>query len=204
MPKLANLKFITPRLATKALLIICLLTGLGIVIWPNGHSTVKTVAGEAKSNSAAKAEQSPVDNQPANNPSIQATTSNQGSTPTSSGQTKSSTNQLSEVQTQTPAEAPSFVTASLLVNGVALGSMNIPAGSTQCELLNQAKSNGLIKQLTITYISAFKSYGVYKINDQGDDNKVWWVYEVNGKSPPAGCSGVTVENGDSVNWKYLK
>lgn len=99
---------------------------------------------------------------------------------------------------------PAHINASLSINGQHVGNLSVKDGTNHCDFLRQALNKGLINQLKLEYNSSFKSYGVYQINGQGDPNIVWWVYEVNEKSPPTGCSGRVVKNGDSINWKYLK
>jgi hypothetical protein len=54
------------------------------------------------------------------------------------------------------------------------------------------------------YNSQWGTEGVYVVNGIGDPNVVWWTYTVNGSAPPYGCGYVTVHDGDSVNWRYVK
>ena len=103
-----------------------------------------------------------------------------------------------------PAAAPAVVSLSLSINGQAKGTVRLSAGSTQCVVLSQALSDGLIANLDMRYSSQYGTEGVYVINGMGDPNSVWWTYTVNGHAPPYGCAYVTAHDGDSVNWQYLK
>lgn len=82
-------------------------------------------------------------------------------------------------------------------------SLDIPEGSNQCNVLNHALSQGKISSLLMKYHDALKSYGIYQINGKGNENQVWWVYEVNSRQVPMGCSHVKVTNNDIVRWKYV-
>ena len=96
------------------------------------------------------------------------------------------------------------VTASLSVNGVTKGSVELASGSNQCSVLTQGLSAGLISDLDMRYSSQYGTQAVYVIDGVGDSKNIWWTFTVNGKSPPYGCSKISVNNGDSVNWKYVK
>lgn len=138
--------------------------------------------------------------------SLKLNTNNQSSKPasqTSSGAqpapSKSASNSPNSTQ-----QAQNSLSVKLSVNGNFAGSLSLSAGANQCEVLSSALRAGLISGLDMRYSSAQKSMGVYKINGIGNSDSVWWVYTVNGKSPPLGCSGIKVNNGDTVNWKYIK
>ncbi len=91
----------------------------------------------------------------------------------------------------------------LSINGSSTGEVNVGAGQNQCDVLNDALAQGKISQLTMRYESSLGTYGVYKINNTGKDNSIWWTYKVNGNSPDKGCSYLGVNNGDSVEWNYI-
>jgi hypothetical protein len=97
----------------------------------------------------------------------------------------------------------SYVKVFLSVNGSPKGDVTLKSGSNHCQVLSQAYATGLISSLDMRYNSQYKTYGVYVIDGIGDPSSVWWVYKVNGQSPP-GCSYMKVHGGDSVNWQYLK
>lgn len=94
------------------------------------------------------------------------------------------------------------LSVTLQINGAAAGTVSIPDGSNHCDVLIAAKKSGVISDLELKYNETMKSYGVQVINGQGDSNIVWWVYIVNGKSPPLGCSHVLAKQNDIINWKY--
>lgn len=104
----------------------------------------------------------------------------------------------------TPGSKVSYVKVFLSVNGNPKGNVTLKSGSNHCQVLSQAYAVGLISSLDMRYNSQYKTYGVYVIDGIGDPSSVWWVYKVNGQSPPYGCSYMKVHGGDSVNWQYLK
>ncbi len=141
----------------------------------------------------------PAPNQPP--PSVNLANSNiKTSTSSSSSIVASST----PAQSAPPAQAPVMVTVSLRINGTNKGNVILPSTSKQCEVLTRALNDGLISSLFMPYDAAQHTYGVYQINGLGDPTIVWWTYTVNGSPPPLGCSYLTVHNGDSVNWQYIK
>lgn len=98
----------------------------------------------------------------------------------------------------------SVISVSLSVDGRAQGSVKMPSGSNQCDVLSQALAEGVISSLDMRYISQYGTEGVYVINGLGDPDTVWWTYTVNGTPPPYGCGYMPARNGDSVNWQYIK
>lgn len=100
--------------------------------------------------------------------------------------------------------SPGMVLVSLSVNGIHKGSVALLGTSNHCDVLTHALTNGLISNLVMPYNSQYKTYGVYVVDGIGEVGAVWWTYQVNGKSPPFGCSLQTVHDGDSVNWQYIK
>jgi hypothetical protein len=121
---------------------------------------------------------------------------------TGTPQTQTTTNQSNAASP--PDSQPSTIGVSLTINKTYRGKVSLPAGSNQCDVLQQALNDGLISNLTMKYISALQSNGVYIIDGLGDANIVWWTYKVNDKSPPVGCSQVAVHQGDSITWEYVK
>ena len=105
--------------------------------------------------------------------------------------------------TQTP-QQQTTVDISLSVNGSYKGIVKLAPGSNHCDVLSRALSGGLISGLDMRYSTQYKSYAVYVIDGIGDRGSVWWTYRVNGSAPPYGCGGLRVQNGDSVNWQYVK
>ena len=129
------------------------------------------------------------------------------STAKNTSQTASST--PTGPSTTTPQQTPSAVTVqptsftvSLQINGKSTGDVSVAATASQCDVLNDALAQGVITSLDMRYFASLASYGVYTINGQGDSNQVWWVYSVNGKSPPVGCSKLGVSSGEIINWQY--
>jgi hypothetical protein len=100
--------------------------------------------------------------------------------------------------------APAMVGVALSVNHQGRGTVRLTAGSNQCDVLSQALNQGLISSLDMRYSDQYHTQGVYVIDGLGDPGTVWWTYTVNGSPPPYGCAYVTVHNGDSVNWQYVK
>lgn len=102
-------------------------------------------------------------------------------------------------------QAPAPVTqVQLQINGSTVGSVTIEPGQNHCDVLTTAQTSGIIHSLDMRWNEALKTYGVYGINGIGDPHTVNWVYEVNGKSPPMGCSLTKPAANDVINWKYLK
>lgn len=103
----------------------------------------------------------------------------------------------------TPTPVVQQITLEMSIDGGSSFSLNLEQGKNHCDALNQALSEGKISSLNMQYNSSFGSFGVYQINGLGKEGQVWWVYEVNDKSPPFGCSQVQVKDGDKVKWKYI-
>ena len=89
------------------------------------------------------------------------------------------------------------------ITGISSFDLSITQGANHCDVLSKALSQGKISSLNMKYDDNLKTYAIYQINGLGKDNSVWWVYEVNGKSPSQGCSLVKVNNGDKIEWKYI-
>ena len=99
---------------------------------------------------------------------------------------------------------PATVPVTLRVNSTLIGTVDVDAGGTQCDVLTQAYQHGQLSSLVMRYNSQYQTQAVYVINGQGYSDIVYWTYEVNGKSPPYGCSKVPVHSGDVVQWEYVK
>ncbi len=129
------------------------------------------------------------------------------STTQNTPQPASSTAPSPSATSTTPAQSPAntqvtSVTVTLQVDSKTVGDVNVAATANQCDVLTDALAQGIISSLDMRYFSSLSSYGVYVINGQGDSNQVWWVYSVNGKSPPVGCSKLGVSGGEIINWQY--
>lgn len=124
-----------------------------------------------------------------------------GNTPVPEPSTPTQTTEASVPQPDQPAD----VQATLYINSMRKGQVVLPGGSNHCDVLSVALDKGLVNSLKMEWKGGgLNSYAVYVIDGRGDPNSVWWVYEVNGKSPSYGCSHVPVEDGDNVNWKFIK
>jgi hypothetical protein len=123
-------------------------------------------------------------------------------------QTTSTTSPASPAVTSQPPNSvvPQLATVSLTlsINGQSKGLVKLVAGSNQCAVLTQALNDGLISSLDMRYSSQYNTEAVYVIDGIGDPGSIWWTYKVNGTAPPYGCAYVTVHDGDSVNWQYVK
>lgn len=89
------------------------------------------------------------------------------------------------------------------IDGAGEFSIELEQGKNHCDVLSQAKNEGKLSSLTMKFFAGFSSNAVYEINGLGDESQVWWTYEVNGKSPPYGCSQQQVQNNDHVKWIYV-
>lgn len=127
----------------------------------------------------------------------------QNSNPTST-QTPTSSNQTTQ-QTPPPTTNSNSTTFEvfLKVNGTSVGNVNLPQGSNQCDVLNKALEQGKITSLNMKYDSNYGSYAVYQINKIGNLSSVWWVYKVNGQSPSKGCSYISANSADNIEWEYV-
>lgn len=153
------------------------------------------------------------DTTPSSNP---ATTTSNKSTLTSAASSQANTSSSSTVDTtptqqnttcahvRTGSRPTQALTVTLRINDCATQTVTLPAGSSQCDALTAAVTQGVLASVDIHMDPGVNKPGVYRINGQGDARSVWWVYYVNGNSPPKGCSEVAVQDGDSIYWKYLK
>lgn len=106
--------------------------------------------------------------------------------------------------TPTPVTVPTQqIIVEISIDGGSSFSLSLQQGKNHCDALSQALSEGKISSLNMQYNSSLGSFGVYQINGLGKEGQVWWVYEVNDKSPPFGCSQVQAKDGDKVKWKYI-
>lgn len=118
-------------------------------------------------------------------------------TQTNTPQTQSANNQ------NPPASDPDTLTVSLKINNQTAGSVSVPPGSNQCDVLAKALEQGVIQSLNMRWDADKQTYGVYQINDVGNPEKVTWVYEVNDTSPFKGCSHIAANANDIIHWKHL-
>ena len=100
-------------------------------------------------------------------------------------------------------QVTSTIQVNLSIDGEPGKDLDIASGSNHCDLLNRALEMQIIDSLKMEFNDQYQTYGIYKINDIGKENEVWWVFTINGESAPAGCDGVTVNEGDQVVWEYL-
>lgn len=105
--------------------------------------------------------------------------------------------------TQTAQSQQQTLSVSLSINGSSIGQISVASGANQCDVLQNALSQGKIQSLNMRYDNSLGTYGVYQINGQGKDNAIWWTYKVNGQSPTSGCSYIKANNGDSIDWSYV-
>lgn len=98
---------------------------------------------------------------------------------------------------------PASKLITISINGVTKGQLEIGSGWNQCDVLNGAHAAGLITGVLMKYNENYKTMAVLVIDGVGDSNKVGWVYTINGKSPPYGCSQALANGGDVVAWKYV-
>lgn len=89
------------------------------------------------------------------------------------------------------------------INSGSAFTISVNQDSNQCDVLNNALSQGKISSLNMRYDETYETNAVYQINGIGKENSVWWVYTVNGKSGVSGCSQMKVNNNDSIEWKYI-
>jgi hypothetical protein len=173
------------------LAIICIGGGVGLAILP-GDSRVGTVAHKATATPTQKLAAS----SPTPTP-VDTTTSK----PEVAGATTTNT---------TPSVQPSpqdVIAMPENNNGVHFtliepdGTFNwvvgLGSGTTACDVLTEAKAEGKLRSVTMSYYSSFHSYYIEEINNYHNN----WTFSVNGKAPP-GCSLVTVGQGDNVTWRF--
>ncbi len=131
--------------------------------------------------------------------------SNQTAPPKAASQNTAATPAAPAVDNQpAPAAAPpATVSLTLSVNGHTKGSVQLKAGSNQCDVLTQALADGLISSLDMRSSPGLGT-AVYVIDGVGDPGSVWWIYKVNGTEPKQGCALITAHNGDVASWQYLK
>ncbi|MCA9349898.1 DUF4430 domain-containing protein [Candidatus Saccharibacteria bacterium] len=142
-------------------------------------------------------------NPPTNqNLSPQVTRSDQG--PTTPNPQPTLTPEVTSLSQPTPQPTiiPTTLAVKLQINLDPVIQLSVTDQINQCDLLNQAFTQGKLTELNIRYFSEYSSLGVLSINGIGNPNQVYWTYKVNGVSPPLGCSQVLVKSGDFVFWEY--
>lgn len=113
-----------------------------------------------------------------------------------------STTQPTSVQAPTSVPATTF-SVNLSLNGSSVGQITMKNGQNQCDVLQNALSQGKIQSLNMRYDNSLGTNGVYQINGVGKDNAVWWTYKVNGTEPGQGCSYVHADSNESIEWDYI-
>lgn len=104
--------------------------------------------------------------------------------------------------TQSPTQASSQTVSMHIIDpidpdGTNNFMVNLHSGNTICDSLQEAKSEGKIQSVSMTWYQSFNSYYVTEIN--GFSNN--WTFTVDGQSPQ-GCSLYTPKAGDTIVWKY--
>lgn len=79
----------------------------------------------------------------------------------------------------------------------------INGSSNPCEVLKTSLSQGKIASLNVKHDDNFKTDAVYQINGIGHPSQLWWTFKVNGISPAKGCSFISVNPGDVIEWRYV-
>jgi hypothetical protein len=171
-----------------------------------GVQALAKTAKQTTPNPAVKSTAAAQSLEPGNAMSTPATTSQNPSTagPTTAKSTAQSKNIASTTSQPAAAASPAIISLTLSVNGQAKSTVKLATGSSQCDLLSQALTDGIISSLDMRYSSQYGTEAVYVIDGIGDPGSVWWTYTVNGHAPPYGCAYVTAHNGDAVNWQYAK
>ncbi|HSX19351.1 MAG TPA: DUF4430 domain-containing protein [Candidatus Saccharimonadales bacterium] len=207
MKKITNIfKNISPLLIISA---VSFLIALGFWLYPPKRETVqKETTPEVQSATTQVSEEpSPT---PTASSTIKTQTIISKASPTSTPQIKSpiSQNNQSSNQQSSPSPTPSSTSqtptfqVSLKINGASAGNVDVPQGSNQCDVLSKALDQGKISSLNMRYESNYGSNAVYQINGIGNPNSVWWVYKVNGNSPSEGCSKVSANSNNNIEWEY--
>lgn len=120
-------------------------------------------------------------------------------TPPSSNQPVQSTSQIT-----TPTTAPTASpkpTVSLQINDpgeTKSFSVTLNSGNNLCDNLTEAKNEGKIKSVTMTWYASFNSYYVVEINGYNKN----WTFTLNGVQPKVGCSLVKPNPNDTIIWKF--
>lgn len=121
----------------------------------------------------------------------------------SGGPEASEQNSPTDIDSRPNPKVPKKLKVSVSVDGSPSFEVSANEGSNQCDVLSQALVEGKISSLIMRYNDALGSNGIFVINGIGLADQVWWVYEIDGKSVPYGCSKSVVKGGERVSWKYL-
>lgn len=76
--------------------------------------------------------------------------------------------------------------------------VNLNPGNNLCDNLNEAKQEGKIKSVNMTWYASYNSYYVNEIN--GFNNN--WTVNLNGEQPKVGCSQIKPNSNDTIVWKF--
>lgn len=167
-------------------------------------STIQTATGNPEGSGLPNSDSATQPDNPASNSNPGPTASRASGSPAGSATATPAQSAPVASNPAAPSQPPTqSLTVSVNINGSSGFQITLPPGSNHCDVLNQALSEGKISQLFMRYNSSYGSYGVYQINGLGQENQVWWTYSVNGRSPPAGCSQIKVNNNDDVTWTYV-
>ncbi len=100
-----------------------------------------------------------------------------------------------------PTSAPAQQTINLTISepdGTTANIITLNGDQTPCSILNEAKSEGKIKSLTIQNYPSLHSDYIQEIN--GYQNN--WNFTLNGVNEPTGCSNYHLHANDTVTWKF--
>lgn len=186
------------RLALLALLLVISVVSLAgfLLTAPKQTGSVRTPLAQGQSGATAPNELQPASNQSQLEPSR----AGDGSSP----KTIKPNTSAAPAQTAGNTTKPqSSIDVNVNITGSSSFTLTLPFSSNHCDVLSYALSQGKIAQLDMRYNSGYGSYGVYKINNIGQANQIWWTFRVNGVSPAKGCSYVPVNNYDQIVWEYI-
>lgn len=189
-----------------ALIILGAISGvLAFHSWQTDNRLKNTPAGVEKTKLEIKSEAVETSNKVEPSTSLTSTKSYPIPKPTSTpapSQPSSSTDQVAN-PTPTPASTAPFEQVHLSINGSSSFNVAVSKDSNQCDVLSKALEQGKISSLNMRYDKTYETYAVYQINGIGKENSVWWVYTVNGQSPPQGCSYIKANSDNAIEWKYI-
>lgn len=98
----------------------------------------------------------------------------------------------------TPDMRPHVTLQLAINNSTTSASIVLTSHSDACTILEEARDEGKIKSVTLTYYASYQSDYVSEINGLKDN----WTFKYNGLLPPVGCSKVPLKVGDTVTWQF--
>lgn len=164
---------------------------------PKHDSVTDAPMAQSQPASQAQSESKPMANQSQADSSQSTTGNSQQTTMPSNG------SMSTQPAGDTTQQQQSSINVNVTVAGSSSFSLMLPSPANQCDVLSHALGAGKISQLDMRYNSGYGSYGVYKINNIGQANQIWWTFRVNGVSPSKGCSYVPANNYDQIVWEYI-